>query len=328
MPISTTIDPTGPTVRTGQGSAINNREDLSSMLTILAPEETPILSLAPKRGKMESTFTEWPIDKLAAPNKTGVAEGADITAFANKFDAVARLGNYCTILERPWAVSDLQTVVKSAGPQDKGRAITKSIQELKRDIEYKISSDDDRSAQDGGGTVYGSRGLGDWIDSAGPSDVPAAYRTPSASIITAAPTEDTLDAAMASIFTVNGKQNRLTLVAGTALRKVITEFTRTENNSGSEVYQVVEQAGTKKVTFVIDTFECAYGFVNIINANPDCVVNSNRGYILNTGYYGMKDLLPMQVKELEDQGGGPRGYVKWAGALLVNHPGAHGKIAY
>lgn len=327
MPLATTFDPQAPQARTGTGSAIANREDLSSALTLLAPEETPILSMARKLGRADSTFPEWPIDKLASPNKTGVMEGADITAFANKFENVARLGNYITILERPWAISDLQEVVKSAGPQDKGRAITKAIMEMKRDIEYKISSDDDRQAQDGA-NAYGSRGLGDWIDSAGPSDVPAIYRTPSASILTAAPSEDTLDGAMASIFGVNGKRNRLTLVAGTALRRVITEFTRTENNSNSEVYQVVEQAGTKQVTFEVSTFECAYGTVNIINANPDTVVNSNRGYILNNQYYGIKEVIPMQQKELPDLGGGARGFVKWAGTLVVNHPGAHGKIAY
>lgn len=328
MPLANTYDPSAPAARTGTGSALNNREDLSSALTLLAPEETPILSLAPKRGRMTSTFSEWPVDKLAAPNKTGVVEGADVTTFPNKFADQARLGNYVTILERPWAISDLQELVTSAGKVNKGQAITKAVMEIKRDIEYKISSDDDRTVQDGSGTAYGSRGLGDWIDSGGPSDVPAAYRTPTASIIGAAPTEDTLDGAMASIYSKVGGNSRVTLVAGTALRKVVTEFTRTLNNASNEVYHVTEPAGSKKVTFVVDTFECAYGIVNIVNANPDCVVNSNRGYLLQPRYYGIKELQPIKMMEFEDQGGGPRGLVKWAGTLECNAPHGLGKIAY
>jgi len=46
MPISNTYQPSAPTAKSGQGSAVSNREDLSNELAILAPEETPLLSLA------------------------------------------------------------------------------------------------------------------------------------------------------------------------------------------------------------------------------------------------------------------------------------------
>lgn len=328
MPISSTFAPSAPAARTGQGSAIANREDLSDALTLLAPAATPLLSLAPKLGKMESTFAEWPVDKLDAASVTGVAEGADVTAFADKFASVARLGNYCSILRRPWMVSKIQEAVKSAGPQKKARAITKAILELKRDIEKRIGSDEDRSVEDGGGTVYGFRGLGAWLAAATPTDVPAAYRTPTASIRTSAPTQASLDTQVASIFSVNGMSNRLDVVAGTALRSVISGFTRAEGSTTATAYHVTQPVESKKVTFFVEVFECAYGYLNIINANPDCVVNSNRGYLLNRDYYGVKDLLPLESFNLEDQGGGPRGYVEWAGTLVVKHPGAHGKIAY
>jgi hypothetical protein len=175
MAFSNTYD----TVNTG--SAVSNREDLLDVLTILAPEATPVLSSASK-SKANATFVEWTVDALSSPVTTGVAEGADVTAFTDKFAGRARLGNYVQKMRRDYMVSDLQNAVESVGPAKIAQAETKAVMELKRDVEATILSTNDRSVEDGAGTVYGMRGLGDWIDSAGPSDVPAAYRTPAASI--------------------------------------------------------------------------------------------------------------------------------------------------
>ena len=76
---------------TNQGSAVSNREDLTDVLTILAPEETPILSSASKQ-KASATFVEWTIDKLSAPNAAGISEGADVTTFTDQFAGRAKVG--------------------------------------------------------------------------------------------------------------------------------------------------------------------------------------------------------------------------------------------
>jgi len=99
MPISNTYQPTAPAAKVGQGSAVSNREDLSNELAILAPEETPILSLCSK-GKASATYTEWTVDSLAAPATTGISEGSDVTSFSDKFADRARLGNYITLMRR------------------------------------------------------------------------------------------------------------------------------------------------------------------------------------------------------------------------------------
>lgn len=85
MAFTNTFDTTNP------GSAVSNREDLMDVLTILAPEETPVLSSASK-SKATATFVEWTVDSLSAPVTTGVAEGADVTAFTDQFAGRARLG--------------------------------------------------------------------------------------------------------------------------------------------------------------------------------------------------------------------------------------------
>ena len=65
-----TYSPT-PHVTAGQGSSVSNREDLLDVLTILAPEETPVLSSSPKK-KANSTFVEWTIDSIDAVNTDGI----------------------------------------------------------------------------------------------------------------------------------------------------------------------------------------------------------------------------------------------------------------
>lgn len=332
MPISTTYQPNAPAARSGQGSALSNREDLESGFYRLEAGETPIFSLCSK-GRSTSTFHEWNLDKLAAPTTDGVPEGQDVQAFADKFADAARVGNYTQKKWRPWSVSDTQEAVTSAGPVNKAEAKVKAMLELKRDFETVISSDNDMQSAAGGGTPYLSRGLGSWISNTAQTTnpVPADYRTPSASILTSAPTETSFSTMLSSIFTQTGEMGAFTLVAGTALRSSISNFQRTDNNTSESVYHVTESATSKTCTLSVTLLDTDFGVVKVLNANAQCfavAANANRGYLLNPKYLGFHSLIGFESKELEDQGGGPRGYVKMTGTLKVGTPLAFGKIAH
>ena len=307
---------------------MGNREDLSSILTILAPEETPVLSLCGK-GKASSTFHEWTVDELAAPNADGINEGADVTAFSDKFASRARLGNYVQIFRRDYLVSNLQQAVTSVGPANVAQAEAKAMRELKRDIEFAICSANDRQAEDGV-NPYKMRGLGDWIDSAGPSDVPASYRTPAASIEASALAESDLNDILGSIYTETGEMGNLTLVANVALRKVIANFSRDSNTTNTEIYRINQDAESKKITLSVSLFDSDFGVIRVVNGNPACMptATTNIGYVLDPKYLGFGSLIPMGSTRLENQGGGERGYVDMTGTLIVRSPLAHGKIAY
>ena len=323
MAFSNTFDTTNP------GSAVSNREDLLDVLTILAPEETPVLSSAPK-SKATATFVEWTVDSLSAPVTTGVAEGSDVTAFTDKFAGRARLGNYVQKFRRDFMVSDLQNAVDSVGPAKIAQAEAKAVREIKRDIEATLMSNNDRSVEDGGSTVYGLRGLGDWIDSAGPSDVPAAYRTPAASISSSgAITETVFNNLITSIYRVTGTTNSLTLVADTALRRVISDYARTSGNTDYSVRQVTYNGEVSTIKLAVEMYESDHGMVSIVNMNPDCAPdtsNKDTGYLINPDYYGVAELISLGSTRLPNLGGGDRGYVDSTLTLLVKHPGAHGKI--
>lgn len=314
---------------TNLGSAVSNREQLLDVLTILAPEETPVLSSAPKT-KASATFTEWTVDSLSAPSTAGIAEGADVTSFTDKFAGRARLGNYVQKFRRDFMVSDLQNAVDSVGPAKIAQAEAKAVREIKRDIEATLISNNDRSAEDGSGTPYKLRGLGDWIDSAGPADVPAAYRTPSGSIYAStAFDEKVFNDLITSIYRVTGSTNNLTLVADTALRRKISDFARTSASSDYTVRAVNMDSGSATIKLTVEMYQSDHGLVSVVNMNPDCApdtTNKDTGYLVNPEYYGVAELIPLGSTRLPNLGGGERGYVDTTLTLLVKHPAAHGKI--
>jgi hypothetical protein len=331
MPISNTYQPTAPAAKVGQGSAVSNREDLSNELAILAPEETPILSLCSK-GKASATYTEWTVDSLAAPATTGISEGSDVTSFSDKFADRARLGNYIQLMRRDYIVSNLQQAVTSVGPANVAQAEAKSMREIKRDIEATIASDNEMTVENGAGTPYGMRGLGKWIQSTAQATnpVPAAYRTPSGSIIASTLSESSFNSMIGSIFARNGEMNSLTLVANVALRQLISNFTRATPSSAGVTYHVNQEATSKQITLSVNLYDSDFGLVKIVNGNPSCMPtgSTNVGYVLNPKYIGFNTLIPMGATRLENQGGGERGFVDVAGTLVCKHPQAHGKIAY
>jgi len=319
---------------TNTGSGVSNREDLTDVLTILAPEETPILSSANKQ-KASATKVEWTVDSLSAPSTAGIAEGADVTTFTDQFAGRARLGNRVQKFRRDYKVSDLQEAVDSVGPAKVAQAEAKAIRELKRDIEASLASANTQTTEDGAGAVNRLGGLGDWIqNAAGSANVPAAFQTPATSIAdvtdgTFAETE--LNALISSIFKVTGTSNNLMLVADTALRQDISDFARIGGVSGDSVRSVNYGGESGTIKLSVDLYQSDHGIVSVVNANPDCMPTQAgtagmAGYLVNPEYYGVHELIPMGSSRLPNLGGGERGFVDCALTLGVYHPGAHGKI--
>ena len=320
MAFSNTYNTTSP------GSAASNREDLAKWFSMLAPEKTPFLS-ALKKNTATAMNHEWTVDGLSLPDTTAVIEGADVSAFSDKFADVSRLGNFVQKLRRTWKVSDMQDLVASAGPQDAARAKGKSVMELKRDVETVLLSTQDRLAGSAG-VASTMRGLGDWIDSAGPADVPADYRTPAASIhSTGALTEALFDGILTSLFRASGDTQNVSLLADTSLRAVITNFANTAGTSGD--YRSINQNADGHLKNTVGIYEGDYGQMDIVNMNPVTAPDTSGkqyGYVCNHDFLGLASLKTLGSESLENQGGGKRGFVDWAGTLEVMNPGALGKI--
>jgi hypothetical protein len=334
MAFSNTYDTANP------GSAVSNREDLTDVLTILAPEETPVLSSAQKQ-KASATNTEWTVDVLATPTTNGIEEGVDVTTFTDQFAGRARMGNYVQKFRRDYRVSELQEAVDSVGPAKIAQAEAKAIREIKRDIEKTLCSDNVKQ-QAAVGTPYKMNGLAAYLDSAPAAGVgvPTGFETPASSIYTQA--EDTttpfnetkFNDLISSIYEINGTVNNLTLIANTGLRRTVSDFARLNSASASEtsVRNVNYDGGNAHIKLSVELYQSDHGIVSIVNGNPVCMPtfatagNNGSGFLINPEYYGVHELIPMGTSRLPNLGGGERGIVDCALTLGVYHPQAHGLI--
>ena len=331
-------------ISSGVGSSAANREDIKDILTILAPEDTPVLSMA-KKASANATFVETVVEDLSDPSFAGVQEGTD-ASYENKSSSRAKLGNYVQIFRRGWQVSDVQERVAVAGVANEiAHAESKSLKELKRDIESAICSDNDRSAEDGSSTRYKLRGLGQWVaDGSGTgnagttaaSDVPSDYQTPTASIdatATASLTEADLNAVLQSRYeTVGASNDRLMLVAGPSLKRAITDFARSEGSTTSTPLTVNEDSTSRSITLNISQYEGDFGVINIVpslfngRTTGSATINKTRGYLIDPSLVTVHTLKAESATENDDLGGGRRGYCDAIISLSVGSPLAHGKF--
>jgi hypothetical protein len=305
-----------------------NREDLTSILTVLEPEACPLTSLASKK-KATGTFFEWQVDDLSTAEFAGVSEGEDVTSFANKAANRTRLGNYVQKLRRTFMVSDMQQLVDTAGVANEfANSESKAIRELKRDFEAAICSNQDRQAEAGSGSPYKTRGMFNWLGT--PADVPAAFRC-AAFDTTAVQTEILFNGVLQSLYEANGMPGgQLTLIAGPTLKSEISNFSRAQTAAANGVYQVTQTAESKKITLAVSLYEGDFGNVAVVpsvflnRTSGSSAVDGDAGLLIDPEYVSIFTLKAESRSELEDQGGGQRGFADLIAGIACESPKAHG----
>ena len=311
-----------------------NREDLMDILTIVEPESFPVTSRLNKGAAPKAVFSEWLVDNLRAPRIGGVPEGQDVQTFNNKAINRKRIGNYIQIFRDEYSVTDVQELVETAAVDDEfAYAKYKSARELKRDIELTLCSGQDRQVGSAD-TPYLTRGLFNWIQSTGPADVPAEVRSPAGAILTSgsSTTEDQLNGLLQALFEVQGGPKQYLGAFGTNLIRQVDNFTRLSGASDSTKnrYTVNEDASTHTITIHVKRFESTFGdidFVPDVFLNPTAgTISQNAGLVLNMELLELAYLDRLHSMELQDGGGGPRGYTKGILQLRCFNPRGLGKI--
>jgi len=312
----------------------SNREDLSDVLTILEPERTPLLSLA-KKGKANGTFFEWQVDDLATPAFAGVLEGEDETTFTNQVANRAKLGNHIQVFRQNYQVSNIQELVDVAGVDNEyANAEGKAVRQMKRDIESALCSAQDRD-QDDGTNPYKTRGLLKWLGEGGqPADIPAAYQSiASVTLGGSSFTEANLNGLLQDLYEANGMPGgQLTLLAGPTLKRDISDFARQEGTTTALSFQVTQPAESKKISLVVNMYEGDFGNVAVIpslflnRTSGSATVDTNAGLLIDPEYIAVNMLKAESSSELENKGGGRRGFCETIAGLACLAPKAHGKI--
>jgi hypothetical protein len=322
-----------------------NREDLLDIISVVDAKNTPISSSVAKVGADLNNpgLYSYQADSYNSPTTDGVVDSADVSEFDDPTKNRVLLSARAQKFRRTIKVSDFQQNVQDVAGVGKrkemARGTARALTEIKRDIEATISSDND-SVEGSGSTAYKLRGLGEWVKSTAQSDlpVPASQRTPSASIdntATTALTESKLQDVLQSIYTQTGTTDRLVMVAGPALKKAITNFTRFTVNSTSNVFnlrQTTQNAESGTLVSNVSFYEGDFSTVEIvpslllaINASTDAEKHA-RGYIMNADHLMLRYGRRPRFQELEDMGGGPRGLIDAIVSLAVMTPKAMGKF--
>ena len=307
-----------------------NREDLTDIISILEPESTPFVSMM-KKGRATGTFVEWQADKLSTPDFDGVNEGEDVSSFKNQAEDRARLGNYVQKFRDTFQVSDIQELVDTAGVANEfANAEAKAVRNVKRSIESAFCSSQDRQAEAGSGTPYKTRGMLKWLGVGGqPSDVPAAYQNV-ANDTTGTQTEATFNSVLQELYEANGMPGgQLTLIAGPSLKQEISNFSR-QASATNNTYVINQDAESRKITLTVNLYEGDFGNVAIVaslfvnRTSGSDTVDADAGLLIDPEYVGMHSLKAESATELEDQGGGRRGFVDVIAGLACYSPKAHG----
>ena len=307
-----------------------NREDISDILTILEPESTPLTSMANK-ATATGTFFEVQVDDLSTASFDGVNEGEDVTSFDNKAANRARIGNYIQKFRRTYATSDIQEIVNTAGVASEfANAEGKAVREIKRDMEAAFCSSQDRQADSGAGAPYKTRGMFKFLGLGGqPSDIPAFARNV-ANDTTGTQTETTFNSVLQELYEANGMPGgQLTLIAGPTLKKEISDFSRQAGGAGF-AFQVTQPAESKKITLSVNFYEGDFGNVAIIpstllnRTSGSATIDGDAGLLIDPDYVAIHTLKAESNSELENQGGGRRGFADVIAGLAVHSPKAHG----
>ena len=311
-------------------NTVGQREDLSDVLTILEPESTPFVSMANK-ATATGTFFEVQVDDLSTANFDGVNEGEDVTAFDNKAANRARIGNYIQSFRRTFAVSNIAELVDTAGVANEFAASeAKAVREIKRDLEAAVCSAQDRQADSGAGAPYKTRGMFKWLGVGGqPSDVPT-FAQNVANDTTGTQTEATFNSVLQELYEANGMPGgQLTLIAGPQLKKEISDFARQAGGAGF-AFSVTQPAESKKITLTVNLYEGDFGTVAIVpsvflnRTSGSSTIDGDAGLLIDPEYVAIHTLKAESNSELENQGGGRRGFCDVIAGLACHMPKAHG----
>ena len=319
---------------------VGKREDLADLISMVDAKDTPLASMIPKGAKLTASLFSWQADAYDKPNQDGVVDGTDVSTFNNKAKNRAKLDGRVQWVREPWMVSKLsQDLSDVAGVKsEKARAIAHCLTEMKRSIEAIIGSDAESQADDGT-LPYKTRGLGSWISNSAQSDlpVPSAYRTPTGSLNNTASgslTESAVQDVLESSYQQSGKRSGFSLVCGTKLKRTFTGFAQYVPDKTSHLaVRRQTQAAPMKIEASVAAFEGDFGSIVLIpdlwlaySAGLATSATNFRGYLLDMSMLELRYLDRPGSQELEDKGGGPRGYVDTIFGLVCKNPLALGKL--
>jgi len=234
-------------------SGVVNREDLSDVVYMISPTDTPFLSGIGK-AKAENTLHEWTTDVLDAAANNAQAEGDD--SVATVVNPGARINNRTQISKKVARLSGTQQKVNSAGNlYTMAKQMAKKMAELKRDMEFALCQNTTAVS----GATRQLRGLEGWVSTnnslgaGGVAPVPGTNTAPTDGTLRAF-TEAMLKTVMQAAWVQGGKPNMIML--GGTQKQTFSTFTGGNTQMGN--------ADDSKVVAAIDFYVSDFGTVKAV----------------------------------------------------------------
>lgn len=137
------------------------REQLSNLIANISPADTPLTTVIGKESTGDTTFS-WQTDVLSTAAENHQVSGFDITTYSAVTPTV-RLYNYCSLSSRDFVVAgDTEAAEKAGRGSETGYLLTKTMKELKRDVETNYTANNAAVAPNGS-TAGETGSLPAWI---------------------------------------------------------------------------------------------------------------------------------------------------------------------
>jgi len=302
-------------------TAVGQREDLTDVIYNISPTETPFMSSIGKT-KATAVYHEWQTDSLAAATTANAAvEGAD--ASDATLSPTTRLGNYTQILQKTIKVSGtLDTVNKAGRKSEKAYQLAKASQEIKRDLETIMLSNQGRDAGSSNSTPRKMASLLSWIKTntdygsggADPTTIGVSTRSDGTQRTF---TEALLKSVVAEVFTSGGSPS--VLMVGAAGKQKVSSF----SGIGATRFNVT---GAKPSTIIgaADIYVSDFGNISVV---PNRFMRTRDALVLDPEYAAVAYLRPFQTNELAKAGDSDKTQVLVECTLEVKNEAAHGIVA-
>jgi len=319
----------------GDSGSKRNRETFSDLISMITPEETPFYSLIRKES-VDGTHPEWSTDTLATPVTTNKNFEGDTYAFT-AITPTVRVGNYCQISMKQFAITETQEVVSKAGPKSEvGRERAKKGIDLRCDIEAAMLSNN-ASIAGAQVTARQSGGLRAWIatnDSIAGGGSSGGFNS-STGVVDAATngsnqrtfTKTLLDDNIELVYKAGG--NPTVLMLSPYLKRVFSTFMSDSNVAAFRTPLTGKSQGT--IVGAADCYLSDFGLIDVVPNRQMARVGAtlNRNAFLLTPDKLAKGFLRdiQEDKEVAKTGDALPRVIKAEWTLIVKNEAAHGCIA-
>jgi len=274
-------------------TGVVNKEDLSDMVYMISPTETPLLSGA-GRSKAANTLHEWTTDVLATAANNAQIEGDDTYTSAGVINPGVRVNNRTQISRKVVRLSGTQQAMNSAGNlYTMGKQMAKASSELKRDMEVALTTNT-TAVVGAAGTARQLRGLEGWVSTnnslgvGGVAPVPGTNTAPTDGTQRAL-TEALIKTTLNSIWTAGGNPD--TIMVGGTQKQLFSSFT----GGGTQMGNLDD----KKLVAAIDVYVSDFGTLKIV---PNRFQRARTMFILEMEKWKVAYFRPFQTEDLAKTG--------------------------